>query len=315
MSKRLTIQELIVRAKEVHGDKYDYSLVENEGLFVKNKIICKKCGNVFEMPFNNHINQKQGCKFCKHRSYRYSTDEWVDKAKKIHGDKYDYSKVNYINKNTKICIICPKHGEFWITPDKHVNSKQGCPKCAKNYRLDTDLFIKKARLIHCEFYNYDKCLYKDTETKVCIVCPEHGEFWQTPHGHLNGQGCPKCHEEKNINEIKLFNFINDNIGHKVVSQYKSNWLEGQSIDIFIPDINVGVEYQGIQHFKPVRYFGGNKKYEYTVSKDKEKFEKCKNNGIKLFYFSTEKNIPIDYFDKIYSDNNKLLEEIKKYDTN
>lgn len=315
MSKRLTIQELIVRAKEVHGDKYDYSLVENEGLFVKNKIICKKCGNVFEMPFNNHINQKQGCKFRKHRSYKYSTDEWVDKAKKIHGDKYDYSKVNYINKNTKICIICPKHGEFWITPDKHVNSKQGCPKCAKNYKLDTDSFVKKARLVHGEFYNYDKCLYKDTETKVCIVCPEHGEFWQTPHGHLSGQGCPKCHEEKNVNEIKLFNFINDNIEHKVISQYKSNWLDGQSIDIFIPDINVGVEYQGIQHFKPIRYFGGSKKYEYTISKDKEKFEKCKNNGIKLFYFSTEKNIPIDYFDKIYSDNNKLLEEIKKYDTN
>ena len=113
----------------------------------------------------------------------------------------------------------------------------------------------------------------------------------------------------------MFNFINDNIEHKVISQYNSNWLDGQSIDIFIPDINVGVEYQGIQHFKPIRYFGGSKKYEYTISKDKEKFEKCKNNGIKLFYFSTEKNIPIDYFDKIYSDNNKLLEEIKKYDTN
>ena len=182
-------------------------------------------------------------------------------------------------------------------------------------RLTKEEFILKARQIHGWKYDYSKVVYLNNRTPVCIICPEHGEFWQTPHGHLSGQGCPKCHEEKNVNEIKLFNFINDNIEHKVISQYKSNWLDGQSIDIFIPDINVGVEYQGIQHFKPIRYFGGSKKYEYTISKDKEKFEKCKNNGIKLFYFSTEKNIPIDYFDKIYSDNNKLLEEIKKYDTN
>ena len=314
MSKRLTIQELISRAQEVHGDKYDYSLVENEGLFVKNKIICKKCGNVFEMSFNNHVNQKQGCKLCSHRSYSYSTDEWVSKAKEIHRDKYDYSKVAYKNKNTKVCIICQEHGEFWMTPDKHVNSKQGCPKCAKNHKLDTDSFINKARLVHGNYYDYSKSVYKDTETKVCIICPIHGEFWQTPHGHLCGQGCPKCNEEKNVNEIKLLNYITNNINHKVISQYKCDWLGEQSIDIFIPDINVGIEYQGIQHFKPVKYFGGIKKYEYMVSKDKEKFEKCKKNGIKLFYFSSERHLPNDYIDYIYSNNNKLLEEIKKYDT-
>ena len=162
MSKRLTIQELIVRAKEVHGDKYDYSLVENEGLFVKNKIICKKCGNVFEMPFNNHINQKQGCKFCKHRSYKYSTDEWVDKAKKIHGDKYDYSKVNYENYETKVCIICSKHGEFWQTPHAHLNG-QGCPHCAVNHKLSNKDFLEKAKQIHGDRYDYSKINYKNNE--------------------------------------------------------------------------------------------------------------------------------------------------------
>ena len=80
-----------------------------------------------------------------------------------------------------------------MTPDKHVNSKQGCPKCAKNYKLDTDSFINKARLVHGEYYDYSKCVYKDTETRVCIICPEHGEFWQTPNKHLLGQGCVLCH--------------------------------------------------------------------------------------------------------------------------
>lgn len=314
MSKRLTVKELIERAQKVHGDKYDYSLVVNEGLFVKNKIICKKCGNVFEMTFNNHINHKQGCKFCSHRSYKYSTDEWVARAKEIHGNKYDYSKVIYTNKEIKVCIICLEHGEFWMTPDKHVNSKQGCPKCAKNYKLNSESFITKARVVHGNYYDYSKCVYKNTDTKICIICPEHGEFLQTPHSHLSGKGCPKCHEEKNVNEIKLFNFISNNIKCKVISQYKCNWLNGQSIDIFIPDINIGIEYQGIQHFKPVKYFGGNKKFEYTILKDKEKYEKCKKNGVKLFYFSNEKKLPKEYLGTIYSDNNELLEEIKKYGT-
>ena len=225
MSKKIELFEMIERAKKVHGDKYDYSLCEKNGMYKKNKIICKECGNVFEMTFAAHINQSQGCKFCSHRSYKYSTDEWVDKAKKVHGNKYDYSKVVYINKKTKVCIICPEHGEFWMSPDKHVNSKQGCPKCAKNYKLDIDSFIAKARSVHGEYYDYSKCIYKGADTKVCIICPEHGVFWQTPHSHLNGSGCPKCNSEKNINEIKLFNFLTEKLKCKVISQYKEKWLD------------------------------------------------------------------------------------------
>lgn len=312
MSKRLTIEELISRAQEVHGDKYDYSLVENEGLSVKNKIICKSCGNIFEMSFNNHINQKQGCKFCTHRSYSYTTEEFIEKAKKIHGDKYDYSKVVYKNKNTKVCIICPIHGEFWMKPDKHINAKQGCPKCSKSYKMNTKSFIEKAIKVHGNKYNYGKVEYINSETKVCITCPEHGEFWQTPHNHLNGKGCRKCHEECNVNETLLFNFLKENYNGEIIRQYKSDWLNGQTLDFYIPAKNIGIEYQGVQHFKPVKYFGGIKKYKYTVEKDKEKFEKCKSNRVKLFYFSKEKKIPNQYFDTIYINNNDLLEEIKKY---
>ena len=289
MSKRLTILEMIERAKEVHGDKYDYSLVENEGLFIKNKIICKKCGNVFEMPFNNHINQKQGCKFCSHRSYSLTTDEFIKRGREIYGNKYDYSKVKYVNKSTKVCIICPEHGEFWKTPDKHLNAKQGCPHCSKLFKLDNETFIKRART-------------------------KHGEFWQTPHSHMNGIGCPKCHEEHNINESALYDFLKENYKEEIIWQYKAEWLSGQTIDIYIPSKKIGIEYQGIQHFKPVRYFGGIKKYEYTITKDKEKFDKCKNNGIKLFYFSKEKELPNDYLDTIYNNNNELLREIIRYGT-
>lgn len=314
MSKRLTILEMIERAKEVHGDKYDYSLVENEGLFVKNKIICKKCGNIFEMPFNNHINQKQGCKFCSHRSYSLTTDEFIKRGREIYDNKYDYSKVKYVNKSTKVCIICPEHGEFWKTPDKHLNAKQGCPHCSKLFKLNNEIFIKRARNVHNGKYDYSKSEYKGNDVKVCIVCPKHGEFWQTPLSHMNGVGCPKCHEEHNINESALYDFLKENYKEEIIWQYKAEWLSGQTIDIYIPSKKIGIEYQGIQHFKPVRYFGGIKKYEYTITKDKEKFDKCKNNGIKLFYFSKEKELPNDYLDTIYSNNNELLREIIRYGT-
>lgn len=312
MSKKLTKQELIERAQKVHGDRYDYSLVENDGLFIKNKIVCKRCGNVFEMPFNNHINQKQGCKFCSHRSYAYTTDEFVKKAKEVHGDKYDYSRVVYKNKSTKVCIICPEHGEFWQAPDKHINGKQGCPMCSSFHKLNTDEFVRKAREKHGNRFDYSKTVYKNNETKVCIICPKHGEFWQTPHGHLSGKGCPKCHEENNVNETLLFNFLNESYNGKVIDQYKDTWLGGQTLDIYIPSKKIGIEYQGVQHFKPVKFFGGVKKYEYTKMKDKEKYDKCKANGVKLFYFSKEKELPNGYLDTIYSDENELLKEIKKY---
>ena len=137
------------------------------------------------------------------------TENFIDKAKKIHGDKYDYSKVNYVNSKTKVCIICPKHGEFWQEPRHHL-SKHGCPMCGKEnsdrkQSLTLNEFIEKSNQIHNGKYSYDKVNYVNAETKVCIICPKHGEFWQAPHSHLRGQGCPKCGRERNINSIKITN--------------------------------------------------------------------------------------------------------------
>ena len=85
----------------------------------------------------------------------------------------------------------PEHGEFWQTPSAHL-SGYGCSKCAGNYVPTTEEWIASARKVHGKKYDYSKVEYIDAKTKVTIICPEHGEFWQTPNSHLNGVSCPKC---------------------------------------------------------------------------------------------------------------------------
>ena len=122
--------------------------------------------------------------------------KFIENAKNRHGDKYDYSKVEYVNSTTKVCIICKEHGEFWQTPQGHVRG-QGCPKCANikrgdTFRSDGDTFVKRATVLHDGKYIYDKDSYINAMTKVPILCLKHGIFWMTPMNHLLGQGCPKC---------------------------------------------------------------------------------------------------------------------------
>ena len=123
---------------------------------------------------------------------KMTNSEFIAKARKIHNEKYDYSKVEYINNRTKVCIICPIHGEFWQTPNAHLNG-QDCPKCKGKIKLTLEKFIEKAKKVHGDKYDYSKVEYINNHTKVCIICPIHGEFWQTPQHHLKGVGCPKCY--------------------------------------------------------------------------------------------------------------------------
>ena len=139
---------------------------------------------------------------------------FINKARKIHGDKYDYSKVEYINNHTKVCIICPIHGEFWQTPSSHLRGR-GCLQCAieenkKNARrFTTDIFKERAKKVHGDKYDYSKVEYVNNTTKVCIICPIHGEFWQTPKGHLRGDGCMRCGRSNHGQFKSLETFIND----------------------------------------------------------------------------------------------------------
>ena len=118
--KSLTTEEFIERAIKVHGDKYDYSLVEYINCTTKVKIICKKCQKVFEQVASYHL-QKNGCIYC-NKARTYTTEEFIQQAKEKYGDEFDYSLVKYVNRNTKVNIICKIHGKFETYPYYFLNS-------------------------------------------------------------------------------------------------------------------------------------------------------------------------------------------------
>ena len=193
-----TTEEFIEKAKKIHGNRYDYSKTEYINTETKVCIICPIHGEFWQTP-KAHL-KGQGCPKCA-KNRKMTQEDFIFRAKKIHGDKYDYSNVVFKTMMEKVCIICPIHGEFWQTPNDHLNGEKNCPKCAhRSYKKTTEEFIDAAKKIHGNKYDYSKVIYERKDKKVCIICPKHGEFWQSPHQHLNGQKCPICANE--INGLK-----------------------------------------------------------------------------------------------------------------
>ena len=274
------------------------------------------------MTPHNHI-QKRGCKICGKIKQGKSFDKrdkkkyveinkrgFIEKAKQIHGNKYDYSKVEYVNTKTKVCIICPEHGEFWMTPKHHLNSC-GCYECGKkNFlnkkRFTTKQFIEKARQIHGDKYDYSKVEYINTKTNVCIICPEHGEFWQTPSAHIHlKQGCPKCNESHLERKFEQF-LIENGIGYiKQCNKKYFSWLDGQSLDFYLPKYNIAIECQGRQHFSEKSFSTHDKRRDLKkqIKYDTIKYGKCKNNNVKLLYFTDNVKYALSFDIDLYNINN------------
>ncbi|MBR6517568.1 MAG: DUF723 domain-containing protein [Bacilli bacterium] len=228
--------EFINKAKLIHGEKYDYSKVEYNHSQEKVTIICPIHGE-FNITPNAHLNG-QGCRLCgidkRSRSQSIKTEEFIKKAIEKHGDKYDYSLVDYINNKTNVIVICPIHGEFLVNPYKHINRGDGCPKCNKREKLTTETFINRSNELHNNFYDYSKVNYINYETKVTVICPIHGEFEISPNKHLRGQGCPKCRYIKSANGrrrtleevIEKANNVHNNIyDYSLITEYKNDRIK------------------------------------------------------------------------------------------
>jgi very-short-patch-repair endonuclease len=225
----------------------------------------------------------------------YDTESFIKEAKKIHGEKYNYSLVNYKNVSTKIRIICSKHNVFEQTPKNHILRKSGCPKCAIEYKanklkLSQTEFIIISNKTHSNKYNYSLVNYFNNKTHVDIICPIHGVFEQAPAHHMRGIGCPICNDSKG--ELKIKSFLNKNrityIRNKMFNNCKD--IGKLKFDFYLPNLNIMIEFDGIQHFKPNHAFGGTEEFNNIQRRDNIKNKYCDENLIQLIRIRYNENI-------------------------
>ena len=283
MAKRKTKEEFIKEAVVIHEGKYDYSKVKYVNNITKVCIICPEHGEFWQTP-SSHL-QGCGCQACSKVKIP-TNEEFIQKANIKHDFKYQYLS-QYKNCREKLLIMCPKHGQFTQLPSAHLKGA-GCPLCAReqnaiNLRLTSKEFIKKAKIIHKNYYNYSLVTYVDELTPVKIICPVHGVFEQKPVNHLAGCGCKKC---KLKSQTKVYNRLKEVFPKlKFIFEATSKhipWAGKYRFDIYNEKYNFIIEYDGELHFISKEIFGGEEKLKLRQSRDKEKDLLCLQNGCKLF---------------------------------
>lgn len=291
-NSRKTTEQFIAEAQMVHGSKFDYSKVKYKGGKVPVTIICPIHGEFEQTPLT-HLSG-HGCPYCARESMAkkksLGTIEFIKRAKEVHGDSFGYELVDYKNSTTPVVIICPIHGEVLVRPWYHLNSC-GCPICGaqighENKKLNTDTFVKKAREVHGNKFDYSKVDYKDIYTPVCIVCPIHGEFWQVPHAHLRGQGCRMCGESHGERDIaKWLDEHNVDYKREYYVTPTQKVLFGRNkfrVDFYLPDYNIFIEFHGEQHYSFVPFIHKTEdKFVEQQDRDRRLREYCKQHDITL----------------------------------
>ena len=306
---KLTIEEFIEKANKIHGlGTYDYSKVNYINNHTDVIIICSIHGEFLQNP-SNHL-QGKGCPLCSWKKLSESRaltfEEFIEKANKIHKDEiYDYSKVKYVNAQTKVMIICLNHNEpdeLLQTPVNHLRGG-GCPLCgikkrAEHRKLTINKFIERANKIHgVGKYDYSESSYIDIKTPIKIICSKegHGAFFQTPDNHLQGKRCPHCVETLGETKVRIF-LTNNNIKFEREKHFDDcrNKLP-LPFDFYLPQYNLCIEFDGEGHFKKINWSGRmteeqmEENLKLNQFRDQIKNDYCKEKGINL--------IKINYIDK------------------
>ena len=289
----LTNDEFLERARRVHPTGFSY-LDGYVSYSKKIKIKCETCGNVFFQLPGNHL-RGQGCPNCKFKKlsklYQKSTKEFINQAEKIHKSKYNYNEVEYINDHTKVKIFCKKCKQyFYQKPNKHLNG-HGCPNCNGGHRHTTEYFKNRAVEVHGDKYNYDETIYINNHTNVKIFCNKCKQyFYQLPVKHLDGSNCTKCNFSKSKGEEFIAKYLTENEVPFIRQKRFQNCKDKQYLpfDFYLPNNNICIEFQGLQHYEPEAYIKrfkskekGYKLFQIQVAHDEMKRTFCKKNKIFL----------------------------------
>ena len=301
-----TLETFLKQAEDIHQGKYDYSKVEWKNTSSPITIICSIHGEFSQVP-QNHIRLKCGCRKCgreitKSKLSKYNTEYFVENAIKMHGDKYSYVNSKCFNATDKVDIECTIHGVFPQPANQHLQG-HGCPKCnfdqmASDRSMGKENFIIRSKELFGDKFDYSKVEYNNGQTNVILKCKTHGEFKVRPNAHLSKKsGCPICNESKLERELAS---ILEKQNVKYERQKKFKWLGKQSLDFYLPEYNLAIECQGIQHFKPVDFAGkgqewANKAFEDIKKRDDIKLKKCSAHNIEMIYVVDND----EYFDSKY----------------
>lgn len=252
---RLTTEAWVAKAIAKHGDRYNYREAEYVTSRDRITIICPYHGR-FTQFAASHL-QGFGCKQCAvdvtRTRYRKTTQQWIDEARKVHGECFDYSSVVYVGHRGKVIIGCPEHGDFVIAAGEHL-VYAGCPGCRSAgvkalHTKTTKEFVQRAKNKHGSKYDYSDTTYTHSLTPIQIRCPDHGVFEQMPYVHTRGSGCPSCAHRISQSEQELLTFV-QSLEQSAKGSFKD--LPGR----FEYDIKVGnilIEYHGLRwHSTAVR---------------------------------------------------------------
>ena len=303
MSKLVDTKEFIRRAKEIHGNKYDYRHVDYVKYKAHVKIKCKVHGFFNQTP-NNHLrrNLMGGCDECANESRKEmyirrtkGSEQFIKDARQVHGKTYGYDEVDYKNSHTNVKIECKTHGIFDQTPSNHIRGK-GCPKCGREsmvklQRKTAQQFIKDAKKVWGKKYGYDKVEYLGDKIPLKIKCKikDHGFFDQRPGNHLNGrEGCKKCVDllnSKGVQAIELF--LKQN---KIKYERERRFPDLRNklplpLDFWLPKLKIAIEYDGEQHSKISKFSATKDKLGLIQKRDRIKDEWAKKHEYILIRIS------------------------------
>lgn len=187
MVAKKTTADFVRSAKDRHGDRYDYSMSEYSASETKVRIGCKEHGPFFQKP-RSHC-QGAGCPQCG-GVYRPSQEEFIQRIKSVHGDRYEYGSTIYKNNKTKVTAECVEHGPFEMVASDLLRG-YGCQHCSGK-KYNTISFVARARETHGDTYDYSKTSFIRMDKKVTVTCGDHGDFVQEANSHVRGAGCPSC---------------------------------------------------------------------------------------------------------------------------
>lgn len=295
--RRVSFDDFQSKANEIHQAKYQYDQESYSKISAKVKIQCLEHG-WFEQQADAHLNQRQGCPECGRNSQiekrQLGIDTFLERAKNVHGTKYDYRQVHYVNQTKKVTIICPIHGAFNQEPQNHLTGS-ACPQCAiidqhKLQMKEVEDFVQDSIKTHGEKYDYSQVDYQGGKKMVKLICPKHGEFFQTPNNHQRGNGCPNCNSSKGEEQIKRFLE-----SHQIVfiQQHTFPDLKDRRLlkcDFYLPDHKMVIEFHGRQHYEAVNSFGGSKALIENQRRDQLKKDFLTANNIKFLEISYKDNL-------------------------